>query len=130
MQSMRHEMSVLKYCMVSLCLLFGGCSTGPDGKILPPPTEVVGNVVTQVQGVTRELCGFVPIAGTITSFFTSAGASVFDVANAICSALRSPANALASAAPRKSQLVTLHIRTPNGGVATVKGTFVGKEKKK
>lgn len=120
---------LLSVCVAaSFCL--GGCATGPDGKLVAPPTEVVGNVVTQVQGVTRELCGFVPIAGTITSFFTSAGATVFDVANAICSALKSPASAMAAAgSSKKAGLVTLRIRTPNGGIATVKGKYVDRGKK-
>lgn len=99
----------------------GACATGPDGQPILPSPAVIDSTVSQVQAITRQACGFVPIAGTITSFFTTAGATVFDVANAICSALASAPKARRS----RDGLVTVRLRTPNGGTATVQGHYVG-----
>ena len=98
--------------MTALCstMLLGGCAT--MGDISTPAGRDA--LIKQVQAITAQACGFIPIAATITAI-VAAGQFVvaFDIANAICAAV--------AAQPRTSARST---RVPTVSGVPVRGSFV------
>ncbi len=94
--------------MLSGTMLLGGCATlsTPGGR---------DDFIKQVQAITAQACGFIPIASTIVGI-VAAGQFVvaFDVANAICAAI--------VAQPRTAG--ARQARTPTVNGVPVRGSFV------
>jgi hypothetical protein len=63
--------------------LISGCST------LREP-GVVANLVDQVRQMTTQLCGFIPIAATVSGIFGTGMTVPFEIAAAICNAVSTP----------------------------------------
>lgn len=100
--------------MLSGAMLLGGCAT------VGQPVEI-DKIIVQVQSITRQVCGFIPIAQTITAIVTAGQfTEAFSIANAICAAVTAPPREAmpgARSAPRRAPFVS--------GVP-VKGRFVGR----
>lgn len=66
-------------------LALAGCAT--TGSTPGAPAGSVTSIVTQVQRVTRQVCGFVPVAKTIVGIFSAGGGSALGIAQEICNAV-------------------------------------------
>ncbi len=97
--------------MTALCstMLLGGCAT--MGDLSTPAGRDA--LIKQVQAITAQACGFIPIAATITAI-VAAGQFVvaFDIANAICAAVAQPRTSARQA------------RVPTVSGVPVRGSFV------
>jgi len=67
-------------------LLVAGCQQNQgDGGSSPPSTSVVSQVIAQ----TKSVCKFVPDVDPIVKLIPTIGGAVSDIADAICSAVKS-----------------------------------------
>jgi hypothetical protein len=79
------------------CLALAGCVSvaAPDPGPVGPTVTTGGQIVTQVQSLTRR-CQFVPAAASIVGLLTAGTyATALDLAEAICAAVGSPQAAYA-----------------------------------
>lgn len=99
----------------ALVASLGGCATAP----VTTPVSVT-NVVSEVQAIAQEVCGFLPVAQTILGIFSSgAFTSAAAVASAICSAVNQT-----PAAGRLGGRLRAGVGTPTVSGVPVVGRFV------
>jgi hypothetical protein len=73
------------FALLTAALLTGCVTTGSTPT--PAQKQTAAGYVAQVQATARRICGFVPLARTVTGLFIAGTGGVFDIAQAICSAV-------------------------------------------
>jgi hypothetical protein len=67
-----------------VALSLGGCATTQPGGTPTPISEQVNQAIA----VAQQVCGFVPTFATVVSMFNAGFGSAFEVASAVCAAIR------------------------------------------